>query len=394
MIDQLTELKALREYANTETAKATLEAVIASGGNRSEAAKAMGKAASTVKESIIRTKAIAARRGYSPSNDMTKVTAEGFSIKGTSTLYDADGNITSQWVKTQAGSEEVTSLLEEAREALCMDIIPAKPIPKPKACFESVLAVYPFGDPHIGVQTYFSETGEDFDLAKAENLFTSAMDRAVANAPSSEKALIVNVGDYFHSDNAQNQTRKSKNNLDTSGSFTDRLVVGMRIMRNIIDKALVKHQHVTVINTIGNHDEHLSIALSAMLNAFYSEEPRVEIPIIERHYQYFTFGKCLFGVTHGDQCKPQDLESIMAADKPQEWGDSRHRYWLTGHIHHDVIKEFRGCKFESFRTLAPKDAWHNAAGYRSDRDLKTIIYHKDHGEVERYTINITQFQEA
>lgn len=387
-------LEGLKEFTKSEHEKEILEAYTEASGNASEAARALGKDPSNLSKVVRRVRVRAAKQGYSPDHDMTKTAAEGFDVKGTSTLYDADGNITAQWVKTQVSAEEAASLLEDVREALCKDIKPAQPIPEPASCFESVLAVYPFGDPHVGVQTYFSETGEDFDLAKAEQLFTSAMDRAVDNAPPSERALIVNVGDYFHSDNAQNQTRKSKNPLDTSGAFTDRLMVGMRIMRNIIDKALVKHQHVTVINTIGNHDEHLSIALSAMLNAFYSDEPRVEIPIIERHYQYFTFGKCLFGVTHGDQCKPQDLESIMAADKPQEWGDSRHRYWLTGHIHHDVIKEFRGCKFESFRTLAPKDAWHNAAGYRSDRDLKTIIYHKDHGEVERYTINITQFQEV
>ena len=118
------------------------------------------------------------------------------------------------------------------------------------------------------------------------------------------------------------------------------------------------------------------------------------IPIVEKYYQYHQFGKNLIGVTHGDQCKPQDLESIMAADMPKEWGGSRHRYWYTGHVHHDQVKEYRGCKFESFRTLAAKDAWHAGAGYRSDRDLKVIILHKDHGEVERYTINITQFQGA
>ena len=371
----------LREYAQTENEIKTIEAVI-KGGTSYAAAEILGKDSGNVRKVV--------RRLRSRAEQAKSVE----DLNDTSTLYDADGNQVLQWVKKKVDKEKQFLLIKKAVEALCDDIDPVGPIPKPKRCFKTLLTLYPFGDPHIGVQTYFSETGEDFDLEKAERLFTSAMDRAVSNAPSSKEALIVNVGDYFHSDNAQNQTRKSKNPLDTSGSFSDRLQVGMRIMRNIIDRALQKHEKVTVINTIGNHDEHLSIALSAMLNAFYKNEKRLSVPVIERYYQYYQFGQCLFGVTHGDQCKPQDLESIMASDMAKEWGESRHRYWLTGHIHHDVIKEFRGCKFESFRTLAPKDAWHTAAGYRSDRDLKTIVYHKDHGEVERYTINITQFEGA
>ena len=164
-------------------------------------------------------------------------------------------------------------MMLEAIAMMCNDIQPIKPTKPPKKVFDSVLTVYPFGDPHIGVRSYFSETGEDYGLAKAEALFTQAMDRAVSNAPSSKEALIINVGDYYHSDNAQNKTRKSGNTLDTDGSYSDRLMIGVRIMRNIIDRALQKHEVVTVINTIGNHDEHLSIAMSVMLDCFYSQEP-------------------------------------------------------------------------------------------------------------------------
>lgn len=384
-------LEGLRNYCTTERQREILEARIKCTSNR-KTAKELKIDSTTVDRALRRIKQNAARQGYSPEHDMNQTVPDGFLVKGTSTLYDDQGKPKLQWVKSQIDRERQLEIYKEALEALCSDITPTSITPAPKHSKKDLLTVYPFGDPHIGVRTYFSETGEDYDLDKAEKLFTQAMDRAVFNAPASQEALIVNVGDYFHSDNAQNRTRKSGNPLDVCGSFSDRLMIGMRIMRNIIDRALQKHKKVTVINTIGNHDEHLSIALSVMLNAFYNNEKRVVIPVIEKFYQYFTFGKCLFGVTHGDQCKPGDLEGIMAADKPAEWGSSLHRYWLTGHIHHDVIKEFRGCKFESFRTLAPKDAWHTAAGYRSDRDLKTIVYHKDHGEVERYTCNITQFQ--
>ena len=65
-------LEGLREYAKTEAEVATLEAVIATNGNRAQAARNLGKADSTVKEAIIKIKNRAAAQGYSPDHDMTK----------------------------------------------------------------------------------------------------------------------------------------------------------------------------------------------------------------------------------------------------------------------------------------------------------------------------------
>ena len=44
--------------------------------------------------------------------------------------------------------------------------------------------------------------------------------------------------------------------------------------------------------------------------------------------------------------------------------------------------------FESFRTLAPGDAWPIDSGYRAGREIQAIILHKDYGEVERHTAGI------
>jgi len=96
----------------------------------------------------------------------------------------------------------------------------------------------------------------------------------------------------------------------------------------------------------------------------------------------------LIGSTHGDMAKPDKLPQIMAADKPKEWGSTKHRYWYTGHIHTRNVIESAGCTWESFRTLAAKDAWHSGMGYRSGRDMCCILLHKDFGEVGRNTASL------
>jgi hypothetical protein len=81
------------------------------------------------------------------------------------------------------------------------------------------------------------------------------------------------------------------------------------------------------------------------------------------------------------------LPLIMATDQPEKWGQSEYRYWWTGHVHHDQVKDYEGCRVESFRILAPADAWAANHGYRAASDMKAIILHKDYGEVARHVVN-------
>jgi transposase len=53
-----------------------------------EAAKLLGMHERTLRGH----KARMARQGWSPEHDMTKTVPDGFHLKGTSTLYDKDGN--------------------------------------------------------------------------------------------------------------------------------------------------------------------------------------------------------------------------------------------------------------------------------------------------------------
>lgn len=328
-------------------------------------------------------------------NTVSKEIPEGYVVKGQSTLYDELGNVKLTWEKTDRKWSEHREAIKQAIEALCQKIEPADPqLRLTEKVTEEHLTVYPFGDPHVGLHAWHEETGEDYDLKKAEQIFTSAMVRAVQKASPSKEAVIVNVGDFFHADNMDNRTRRSGNALDVDSRFQKIARIGIQILRLCITEALKKHETVRVINAIGNHDEHSSQWLSIALQCLYENEPRVFVLPNANQFQYLPFGKCLIGVTHGDTVKPADLGEIMATDQPELWGASKFRYWYTGHVHHDQIKEFRGCKFESFRTLAAKDAWHSASGYRSDRDLKVITLHRDYGEVERATISIEQLREV
>lgn len=313
---------------------------------------------------------------------------EGHSLKGTSTLYDANGNVKVQWVKSQVDAEKQKQLIEEIASALKEDLPKVEPKSPPKNINESLLSVYPLGDPHIGMLAWAEEVGDNWDLEIAERVFCTVFDRVVRTTPNSKLGLIVNLGDYFHYDNMDGVTARSKNILDRDGRYAKMVRIGVAIMRQLIETALTKHESVGVINVTGNHDETGSLFLTTCLAHIYENEPRVTIDISPALYHFLKFGKVLLGAHHGHTCKMDKLPSVMAAMKPREWGDTLYRYWLTGHIHHDSKKEFPGCMVESFRTLAGPDAYAISGGWMSGRDTKAIVYHAEYGEIERHTVNL------
>jgi len=384
----MSEYLALKEFAESANQMAILEALHKNGSMRSAAA-AMGINPRTLTRALAKIRERAAQQGYSPEHDMVHAAPKGFAVKGTSTLYDEEGKVVQQWVKTQLDQEQRLKALHDAIFESMSDFKgAARPRKAPAKALPDQMVVYPMGDPHIGMYAWHEETGEDFDTDIARDDLLSAMSRLVKVAPKTERALILNLGDFFHADNYAGETSRSKHKLDTDGRWPKVLQVGCMVMVDLVTMALSKHQEVEVINCIGNHDDHSSVMLSAFLGAYFHNEPRVKVHPTVRKYHYIQFGRVLMAATHGDTVKMRDLAEIMAVDCPEGWGSTDHRYWFTGHIHHVQKHELRGCMVESFRTLAAQDAWHSASGYRSGRDMYAIVMDKQFGEVERYRCDI------
>ena len=377
----------LRPYAETDRQLELLDALLVSDSTH-KAARELGIADRNLMRGLARLKKQAASRGVAPDQDMTHETAEGFVVKGTSTLYGEDGDVKAQWVKTQQGPAQALSELREAiAEAMDGYRGVYRPRKAPKSETSELLACYVMGDPHIGCYAHAEEAGENFDVKIAREDLLNATSRLVAVAPKTDHALIANLGDFFHADNRGNTTTRGTP-VDVDTRWPQVLQAGCMLMVDLITLALSKHPRVSVVNCIGNHDDHTSVMLSAFLAAYFHAEPRVEVLPTTNKFHYFEHGKTLIACTHGDTIKLQALSEIMATDQPEMWAKSQHRYWYTGHIHHTTRQELRGSVVESFRTLAAKDAWHMNSGYRSGRDMYCIVHDKEYGEVERHRCDI------
>lgn len=386
MIDE-----ALRPWA-TETEGRYIDAVAEHGSIRA-AARALGVADSSIGRALKALEKRAALQGHSPDHDMVRTVPDGFKVKGVSTYYNAKGEVTGQWVKSSADAERREQMLREAVALLSEEVKGLSPLvaPPASAC-EDLLAVYPLGDPHIGMYAWARETGEDFDLEIARRLTLGAVDRLVSCAPPAHTAIVLPLGDVFHMDDQRNATPGHGHQLDADGRFVKVLQVGIETFRHAILRALEKHKKVIVRFVQGNHDPHAVWALAFTIAAYFSNEPRVDVDLSPSKFWFFRFGRVLIGATHGDTAKHEALPGVMAADQPESWGKTKHRYWYTGHVHHQSVKEFPGVVCESFRTLAAKDAYAAGHGYRAGRDMVAIVHHAEHGEVERHRCDISMLE--
>jgi hypothetical protein len=381
----------LKAFARTERQTQLLEAIIEAGSMRG-AAKALRLNPSTVCASVKRIERSAAMQGFAPDHDLTQTIPDTQYLKGASTLYKVDDDGTRkpvvQWIKTNAKLQDQLDCLREFAEALGETIKPAKPVKKKAARVESdYLTVYPLADVHLGLLAWGVECGEDYDLKIADKLIRSAAYHLTKKAEPSKHAIVANLGDFFHSDDDTNRTKASGAVLDGDGRWGKVVRLGVDLLKHFIDSALTKHENVHVINSIGNHDDQTSLMLPLILEPYYANEPRVTIETAPRFYHYYEFGKTLLGFYHGHRVKASGLPELMVADNREAVGRTEFGHWLTGHIHHESVKEFKTCTVESFRTLAAKDAWHAGSGYRSLRDIQSITYHKEYGEVGRDRIS-------
>lgn len=338
----------------------------------------------------------AAKRGYSPSNNLTQTVPDGQKVKGVSTYYDAYGNIRGQWVKSSEDRERMAEMQEEAIAALTGTLPKYKKTAAPKSTNDDLAVIYPVGDHHFGMLSWAPETGEDYDVGIAEKRLADAASYLMDATPKSTLGVIALLGDLMHYDSFAPVTPTSKNMLDADGRFPKMVNTTIRAIRRMTDQALTKHDEVRLIFEIGNHDLASSIFLQQAFAMVYENEPRVTVDTSPKHFHYMEFGKCLLGTHHGHGPKMRDLPTIMAVDQPEAWGRTKYRYWYTGHIHHDKTftangSDEIGCRVESFRILAPSDAWAANKGYRAMQDMKAITLHKEFGELARTIANPLMF---
>ena len=386
--------KILKEYAETERQHQIIDAVIECGSNQ-KASKKLNCDRTTVDKSVKRMERYAAREGVAPHRDLTHKTAEGFEAKRISTAYKADGSVGLQWVIQEPEKKSLKERLAIMIEGVKDDLKGFKePVKEPAKVNADYLAMYMVGDHHFGMLAD-SETkidDDDWDVKIATKILVDATDRLANRVGNAEVGVLLNVGDFFHADSSANTTTKGTPvDVDTRIGKTFKLAG--RLFQILINKMLLTHKEIVVINVRGNHDSDMACHLSSSLELLYSQEPRVNILPNYSKFIHYQWHNNLFVFHHGDRMKHEQILQTVIKNLDDQWSQSKNRYCHLGHIHHHTAREIGSMHFEHWGSLTSTDQWHSDSGYGAERSMTAVVYHKDNGEDSRVKITVGALNE-
>jgi len=314
---------------------------------------------------------------------MTRPVPEPYIVKGVSTYYDSEGKARGQWVKSTLDQQAAQEALRSAAEAFAAEIPRVDPLEGPTATLDTLCNLYTFTDYHLGMLAWHKEGGADWDVKIAERMLVRALEHLVNGTPKARVGVINLQGDFLHYDSLSAVTPTSHHVLDADGRFSNMVAAAIRVIRRLIDVALMKHGEVHLIIAEGNHDIASAVWLRQMFTALYENEPRITVNASEIPYYVYQHGKTMLAFHHGHLKKNDDLPLLFAAQFPTIWGTTTKRYCHTGHRHHAEEKEHSGMTVIQHPTLAARDAYAARGGWVSERQASAITYHAEFGQVGR-----------
>lgn len=366
-----------------ELAQQALDAV-AAHGNCGAAARALGIPPETMRKR--RDRAVA--MGLEPQNQALIVgekaaAPEGYTLKGTSTYYNKDGEAVGQWIKTSKDMEQLQAMQRAALAAMCEQLTPIATVRAPARCQSDLLNLYTLTDCHVGMLAWKRETGEPWDLQIAERCLVDVFSRMISSASDAEVGVVNQLGDFLHIDSLTPETPAHRHILDADSRYQKIVEVAVRILRRVIEMALAKHKTVQIFAHEGNHDPAGSVWLRVLLAQLYARNSRVSVEQSPNPYVAYQHGKTFLGFHHGHLLKPVAMPLLFASRFSEMWGKTEYRYIHCGHRHHVEEKEHPGIKVIQHPTLSAPDAYAARGGWLSKRQATSMTYSKKDGEVAR-----------
>lgn len=237
----------------------------------------------------------------------------------------------------------------------------------------------PICDLHLSKYAWKRETGDDYDLKIAEQLYKDTIMSIIKDASLYKVDRIVfPLGqDFFNTDSSNPTTTKgTPQSMDTR--WQKMYYKGCEIVIWAIEQ-LRSIAPVDIQYVPGNHDFALSYFLTLHVNAWYRNCKNVNVDLSPKIRKYYQYGKCMIGYSHGEE-KPSNLDKLMQSEAPEIWGNTKFRELHLGHKHCETVKEYPGFIQRRISSITATDDWHNEMGYvQTVRKAQAFLWDKTDG---------------
>ena len=221
---------------------------------------------------------------------------------------------------------------------------------------ESITYLISLADMHFG-KTHIDKTVDDFKNAIKELISRVGVKRI-------EKIILPIGNDLFHTEGSTQATTKGTKMFDYSYWKDTFSIVWKLLIEEINKLELIAPVDIPII--LGNHSEATEYYLGCLLEAYYMNNPNVNVMNDNFPRKYLHFGKVLLGFDHGE-LKPAQYPLLMATERPVEFSKSSTRIMLTGHLHSQQSYEINSVQIKFLPSLCPSDDWHDKMGYSSKK---------------------------
>ena len=227
-------------------------------------------------------------------------------------------------------------------------------------------------DIHYGKRT--EETLQDL-----ETNFMSCVEDLVEKASGLdiEKFLLPIGNDGMNSEGMRRTTTKGTPQDDVA-DWKDTFRGYWKLMVRAIDH-LKEIAPVHVIVVSGNHDFERMFYAGDVISGWYKNDKNVTVDNSLEQRKYFEYGNNMIMFTHGDKEKPAEMPLIMATEQPLMFARCEFREAHCGHLHKEMVNEYRGIKVRFLPSICSNDSWHKGMGYEAKRTAQAHIWSRERG---------------
>lgn len=248
--------------------------------------------------------------------------------------------------------------------------LPKPTIQAPQPSLDKLLCVVNIYDLHLDKINYKGARDTKTSFMKNRAWFENIAKEMIAELQRINPEMIcLPLGnDLYHTNGMNNQTKRGtilEYYLDPHDAYAE---VTNLILWFVEELAKISHLYIPMIK--GNHDEDKIFLLGYWLDHIY-KDTHVKVDFTMDQRKYMKFGENLIGFAHGDKEKNKihHLPLLMATEQAYYWGQTKHRKFFCGDLHHTQTfkflaeKDYPGVEVCFLRGLSGTDQWHSDNGY-------------------------------
>jgi hypothetical protein len=193
-------------------------------------------------------------------------------------------------------------------------------------------------DFHGGLLAWIQETGADYDIHIAKDLFFKCLYDIVDRCKGRKfkQIIFATLGDLCHIDNDQQTTTKgTPQQADgripkITDAIMDMLIDGITILGGLAP--------VYVMYLRGNHDSVTGRLLMMAVCQAFKNDPNVTFDMSPNPQKHIEIGVNLIGFTHGDMAG-KNMDKWLSVNARAAWGRCKYAEVHQGHTHAQKVKE-------------------------------------------------------